>query len=519
MKHLITLIIILLPSIAIAQVTDAPIDFLKLDNADLTQFLKYNKKARVKISNINRFIYKVSVEKTETDFNVTVPAVLSGIKLPGFLTTQMPATTGAPAPKTITPGVRTASQLEQELIDALKELIKARNYLNAAVDMHNKVVHISKDCNSDYSQIESLAIAEIKTFLTGTLKTTIPGLADELETGITTSMTTVKDLYPVIEELLKKWKDRSLLEYRITKKGLNDQLVTRKNKIADLQEELKALTAPAAKAAKLAEIRTEEKQAAGIELTLKENEEDYTAKTKVFDDAVTKGKTLFDEINKFKDEGKLYSLVDDIRKVNLSNYTYYSEMVEMKKDEAKFSFSVAADGPMACDKASEQKFTVKLRAKGGIKLDFSTGFFLNFGNDDFLGKEYYYKSFNTANDTVSIISADAGKRILLSIGALMHIYWRTSTLLKPGIAIGASVSTGFDALNLHVGPCLIIGDKDRLCVTGGLSLREVKTLDKRYETDRLYVKKLLPDAIPTIKKFPATGFFLAVTYNFSRFTK
>lgn len=140
-----------------------------------------------------------------------------------------------------------------------------------------------------------------------------------------------------------------------------------------------------------------------------------------------------------------------------------------------------------------------------------------FGNDDFIGRDVYYKPIDSA--TTMIKSKDGGKRLLLGIGALMHIYWRSESKVNWAISPGLSTSSAFDGLNFHLGGSVLFGGKDRLAITAGIVCREAKILDKEYELDKTYEKAKLPEAVPTIKVFPKFGGFFALTYNWSKLKK
>jgi hypothetical protein len=491
------------------------INFLDLPNADFKGKFSINKKARVQIDNINRFLYKVTVGKTDTDYNVAVPIALSGIKLPAFLSTQMPKGGGAPSPHPIASGSKTSTQLRSEIDNNLKELIKVQQYLNAVIDMHNKSVDLNKSCTKDFAAIQNDVITEMQSVLEAG-NTTIINLSNQLQVDVFKNIGIAKTSYDNIEELLSQWEETRKKEYRTKATGDAEALVDLKAELAGLQAKLKA-SRPVDKPKIQYEIDAKGKDIRDLETAIKAAEEDYGLEKVDEKEKVEKAKTLWTEIDKFREEGKLYMLVNDFRKVNKSNYTYYSEIVKMKKDEVKFTFDITSNEPLTCDKPNEEKFEVTLRTQGGAKVDFSTGVFFNFGNEDFLGREYYYKKVNGTES--AIIAADAGKRVLFSLGALMHVYKRSPAKVKLGGSVGASTTTSFDAFNFHLGPTLILGDNDRVCITAGLTLRETKLLDNRYKLDMNYTTEGLPEAIPTVKKFPVTGTFVALTYNFSKITK
>ena len=147
------------------------VDFLKLETQELKpQSYPRNKWGAVKIMNINRFIYKITSDKTETDFNVAVPAVLSAIKLPAFLSGQDADISVAAAPAPVSKNIGSdvsADLLRTQLNDRVKKLIYLRKKLNNAVAIHNDIVHTSKDCSNDFKTVRQEVKRKLNSILPG----------------------------------------------------------------------------------------------------------------------------------------------------------------------------------------------------------------------------------------------------------------------------------------------------------------------------------------------------------------
>lgn len=494
------------------------VDFLTPRTTELKQTYPTNSMSRVKIQNINRFIYKVATEKTETDFNVTVPAMLTGIKLPAFLTKTDAQMAALPSPADKTANIAlSAAGLEGEILDQINIIISVRKDLNKAILAHNDVVDISKSCTNDFNTIKSAAVAKIKTYLVASSASEPGDIAEELRTDVIDKIRIANNAYTQIEILMAAWPSTLIGEFRVTQHNFTNDLQKAKRELTEKQEELKKATTDAKKKQIKSEIDKLEEKIAGLTFSIDEGKEDNADTKKRVEEKVASAKALLAEINKFNEEGKVFTLADDIKKINEANYSYYSEMAALKKDETKFKFTVTADGQLVCNKPNEDKFEVTLRAKGGVKLDFSTGLFINFGKPEFRGQDFYYKPLSETTSSISTL--DNKRKAILGIGALMHIYKRSPANFKLGFAVGASTTTSFDVVNFHAGPSFIIGDKDRFCITPGVTLREVKVLNSGYEINTVYDKNTLPEAVPTVTKFPIVGYFIAFTYNVSRFNK
>lgn len=252
------------------------------------------------------------------------------------------------------------------------------------------------------------------------------------------------------------------------------------------------------------------KQATDENETLTAYKDSITAIVAKAGDAVT-------EMKKFRDENKINELVTNYKMINESNFTYYSDPQKIKGDVAKFKLKISAEKPLPCNTPTKVSISETYKTVGGWKVDFSTGLFFNTGNADFLGREIQYKPVN--DSTVQIQTKDGGKRVLLSVGALMHIYCRSGKKVNYAFSPGLSTTTAFDGINFHLGGSVLFGMEDRLVITAGLVIREAKILDRNYEFDTNYAKKLLPEAPPTIKVFPKAGGFLSLTYNWSKVKK
>jgi hypothetical protein len=221
------------------------------------------------------------------------------------------------------------------------------------------------------------------------------------------------------------------------------------------------------------------------------------------------------EVMKFRDENNIQELVDNFNRINPSNFTFLSDPVKAKSDIVKFDIKIISDKQLPCNIPSKTAISETYKVIGGLKLDFSTGVFASWGNQDFLGRDIQYKHVN--DSTVKIESRDGGTRLLLSVGALMHIYCRSGSNFNWAISPGVSTTTAFDGINLHLGVSAIIGGENRCVITFGGVLRESKILDKNYTYDTQYSTKDIPDSPPTVKVFPRAGMFLGLTYNFSKF--
>lgn len=202
--------------------------------------------------------------------------------------------------------------------------------------------------------------------------------------------------------------------------------------------------------------------------------------------------------------------------MHLNTFTYTSEVMTAITDEVKFTLTIEPTEINTCDLNGKRIIVVKVKVKGGLKIDFSTGAFFNGGSNKFLGNTYYYR--NIDENSRLITTAERGSRNMLSVGALMHFYRRSVKKVNLAGSVGVSTTANLSDLNFHIGPSVLLGRKDRIAISAGLTLKSSPVLDRQLEVDKVYSKLQSPDEIPTVQAFPVAGYFFAITYNFSKLT-
>ena len=129
------------------------------------------------------------------------------------------------------------------------------------------------------------------------------------------------------------------------------------------------------------------------------------------------------------------------------------------------------------------------------------------------------------DSTSTIELQDEGNRVLLSIGALLHIYPRKFQMNNFTLALspGISTSNGFDNINYHLGLSGIVGKKNRIVFTLGFTFRESLVFDDKSNLNRgitpfalntSYSNEVLPE-IPPVRKDFRSGLFFGLSYNLS----
>jgi hypothetical protein len=239
----------------------------------------------------------------------------------------------------------------------------------------------------------------------------------------------------------------------------------------------------------------------------------YSKKIDTIKEDITKAKKVLEEMKTAEKEGKLLAVQKNYDLISEANYNYVVDEFLADKDVHDITIKVLADSPVPFDQPQNRVIKIKAITTGGIKVDFSTGPFMSWGNNDFLGPEYYYKKIDSVNKQV--IEAERSKKAMFSVGALAHFYIRSNCFFKPALSLGVSTTASFETVNLHTGISLLMGKPgkpSRMVLSFGMTLREVSLLDQRYQVNTTYSD--LPDVVPVSKNFPKPGCFFAITYNF-----
>ncbi|MDO6432999.1 hypothetical protein Q4E93_20495 [Flavitalea sp. BT771] len=469
-----------------------------------TESVKFNKPFQIIVNHVNKKVWKVDDAKTDANLNTTVPDALTGIKAPSFLFLHglpaAPALAQTPAKDKATHGKETHPKESIEI--AFEEIQHCADKLNGAILFYNKLSDLAEVCDPGVD-------------VPGMAKTLARNYLSAADAGQTRSQLykqmkdTLFGLRPRAEELVA-WLKKAIPEYIETVNHQVDLAITEDEKgIAELKKEL-------------SNPRLSRDDRKSFEEKLKGFEDDRLkqvqgkegfkkAVSELTDNLGEAEKTVADMFD-FDKDNKLFTIVKQFSvTANPANYIYTSDVYIPKKDQTTVTLTFTPQDLTDCDIPDKKSTTLTFNATGGLKIDFSTGLFVNGGSEDFLGRTYYYQ--NLTDTTRQIISAQRGKRLMLSIGGLVHFYKRSPSVVKLGGSIGASTTADFDDLNFHIGPSLILGNKNRVILTAGMTLKSSKVLDQQLQMNTSYAVKASPDDIPTVSVFPKVGWFVGVSYN------
>lgn len=215
---------------------------------------------------------------------------------------------------------------------------------------------------------------------------------------------------------------------------------------------------------------------------------------KTFDDP----ETTQEIIGKAKSGVVFYNLLQK------EDFIYYTDGVQLNDDEVTLTpVLLSAD-----DKELRKFNSITVKTSGnGVMVNFSTGYMLSF-----IGNQNFALKYNTSGDVTGVKELESNK-LTHAIGGLAHVFW-TRKDFSYGFSVGLSANT--DAkISFYLGPSIAFLDKNRLVLTGGLSMVNVKRLDRNnLDPNDDFIN-------PNIKEitysdiYKVAGFF-GVTYNLSK---
>jgi hypothetical protein len=492
------------------------IDFNKLEGEYKTT-VPYKGSKAIIINNLNRKLFDIEDAKVERDYNTDMPSSLTGIKLPSFLSLG-----GLPK-------LSRGAAAKPSPFDKKKRLDSEENHPEIAIPYYlDEIKRRAEKLDYSaflYNEISALTITCLKS---SDIFDRANNLVDlYLHDSASSCALSSGDLFSELRdslldmrrgaEALLQHLDVKIPEYiQLIQKQLEDEKTAYDEAV--LAEEAKLKNPLLTRVQKQ---RAEESLSTNKNLSHKVSNKmkEFSGISKELQDDLKEAEDAIKQMYNYEKEDKpriLLKLFSLVSSGNLFRYTVILQ--KAKKDVTTFTFTVKPKELTTCSVIDKRVIEVKVETMGGIKVDFSTGVFVNVGDDDFLGRTYYYK--NLIGDTTrEILSAERPNRLMLSIGALAHIYARSSSKLKLAGSLGVSTTADFETLNFHAGPSLIFGKEDRLILTGGLTMKTSALLDRQLEMSQPYHIKESPDEIPTVNVFPKTGLFIALTYNISRFGK
>lgn len=163
-----------------------------------------------------------------------------------------------------------------------------------------------------------------------------------------------------------------------------------------------------------------------------------------------------------------------------------------------------------------REFPVEIPVKGGLKVDFSVGPAISFGDNS--KDEVFYLENTTKTDTVQLKQRNNNNAISPGIAAMMHFGPRTGKDWRVAGMFG--VGAGFQGvedvkLSIYGGLSAVFGKRERIMLSTGVSYLRVSRLkDAEYVVNKEYASSLISIGQASEKVFKPS-FFISLSYNLS----
>jgi hypothetical protein len=472
---------------------------------NLPRKLKFGKTFKFEISNVNTITLNGYTTSTPVTFETVAPSIFSDIKIPdipktpelfGVLSEAVKGSSlydaflksGHQKKKSVK-----AASKEEEEIKSLKQELALRNA--------QLTVTFQKSYNdfvANYHQLQRYTVAE------DTLYKMLPDvIIRDTEVLKSNTKSYMAGLYKLSADMKPEDLNKALID------NLNQTLISfNENYIAlkGAYEALNGTTVSDVSAIAGSLKNTTGSITIGVDkatATIKSDPKflvEYTSATKVFNSL-----NLDDSQSQlFNKAFKGIALYNTIQKEKFIIYTDPEQLNDDEKDippVLKNSKGIVV----------KQFNPITIKAYGGLKVNFTTGYLLTFRGDD------NYSYYNTGNPaTIAGVVKQKSSALTNSIGALAHVYSRTTNGVAAGLSGGFSLTNNGN-IGFYLGGSGLFLEKNRLALTAGISYVKVNVLNK----GNLNVVNDQPDRYTfnstetKINYDPLykPGFFIGITYN------
>ena len=505
------------------------LDYVADEDRTYKRIENFESSVGIKVVNVNKKLVTITSDVTSTSFNTDVPTafkIFDGTTLPDKASAadeeaasfyKIPETlfTGIDLTK-VNSSIRTQlndfeerfSLIKAEidkLDDAMSDYLSKYKYTKRAVHYHKEIEDLSKICNVPYNEIETNFRTVTKRWLqndqsnlnnvlTGADLTSLNS-ASILETrGILT-----RYLDAVLEQVEKSYQNVLTHYTDASIANIQDQIDELKNEFEKLKIKIKAIKKPSNEETTVSDFDMP-KWTRVLGRSLNKRVEFYK-KAEV--------KKLNSNIEEFSSTG-MNGLLRSFNSFNQSNYTFILPPVFLEEDQTNLKIRIVPKEEVPCVPET-RSYDLRIRTKGGVKIDFSTGLFVNVGGPNFIDRSYSYAP---DSDSVIVKLNKSGNSFFPSLGALAHIYPRNGRDIQLAGCFGVSTKN-LDKVNFHIGVSLIFGQRQRFVLSSGVTMAKITLLDEQYNVGQRLLKAEAPDQIPT-GDFNRFGGFISCTWNLTK---
>lgn len=469
-----------------------------------------------KITNINKFLYEVKIESSQSEFNSNPPAIFSTIF---NFEKKEESTAKTEADKVI----ENSSESENKKGTALAFGIeKAKLFMNEKMLLSFKEdldeLTVQPDSLKENSKISQLnqTINELKGEIENQKKN-IAELNKVIDNEYLKKTTEIHINGRIVSEAFEQLENSKVIKNKLIRITLTDGLDYKMaiDRITQLSNEYPYILKPekllssyqtsynifktslqlySINAAVITHFNNDDTKLKESTTALSTEIEDIKKKVDKYD--YTK---LFEEINQ---------LITELR--NENNYFIASDPVQAKKDIINYNVKITPrKGVESLTALENRNFNIEIPIKGGVKIDFSTGLFITTNLQD----RKYTKTVVPTDTLQTIITENKNNSLAqLSLGALMHISPRWTGNFKPGFTFGLGLnSSNLSNAQIFIGGSAMFGSNERFIVSTGVSLANVDYLNGKYSLDTPTKNSTIDNSLT--EKSLRAGWFISFTYN------
>ena len=480
-------------------------------SAGYVDYAEYNQKTIYHIQNINRLLYKVSINGEVLNYNTTPNAIFE-------LINKKPETSNLPSPPS---SEESAARKENEVFSdslialnqiKINALSKQRELMNLENKMYTKQKSHPNDNSLLIDELEKLNLeAQIEKLNKEIADRKSQNLKDNARANLFFALHNKRETFLELEGL------KTYLQ------SLRELLLDPSTNKDNVQMRIQELIAPITLTQSIQQLQMGFAQ---MQQHFQEAVQAYITNTSILSEFNNDPKKAKESISKpiqqSKEIDSLYLLTDynalitSIRQVkrqlNDENlFEVSSPPIQATGDAIKFKVQIE---PKAITSnlpyAESMTFETRVPVKGGIKIDFSTGAAFRFGApDDMIVKRA------VGADSSQLVLGQNDNMGSLSLAAFMHVYKRKAKNYQCALTFGLGLnSTDIKDATVFMGGGLVIGSEKRAILSGGLSVAQAKRLDPRYSFNQTYLGAALPEDLSTnVTRLSA---FIAFSYNISQ---
>ncbi len=197
--------------------------------------------------------------------------------------------------------------------------------------------------------------------------------------------------------------------------------------------------------------------------------------------------------------------IDLYHKITEEEFDYYTDAVQLLDETTELKPVLkSSDG-----KILHEFNPLTINTKGGWKVNFSSGYFMNIRNTPI----YRILKSEAGQDT-GVVKSTNRNMLTHSLGGLLHAY-SNFPRIGMGISTGAGLATNGN-MSFHFGGSLFFTEKNRVVLTAGISFVKVDMLNSsnlKLQEDGSYLFISKADTEIKYDNIYKPAFFVSVTYN------